>query len=440
MSEPTDPLVGQVLDGRYRVIERIGRGGHGTVYRGWQASIDRGVAIKVLRAEAAADGETRRRFEAEARIISTLRHPSTLKLVDFGQTPDGRLFTVTELLQGETLADRLARGPLPPDAVVRVLRTVAEVLVEAHAEGVIHRDIKPANLFLEQVGALLVVKVLDFGIARLGDGLTTETGKVFGTPAYMSPEQAEGRRAGPESDLYSLGVVGFECLTGGPPFSADSALSLLLKHVHDPPPRLAQRWPADDPRTPLGRLVDGLLAKAPSDRPRSAAEVLRILDGGPPVPVVETTPPPRRVGTVTETIDDLPAPGARGGGWMLAAAAVAVVAVVAVVVGWPRREVGQVMEPGRLGVEAAPVSAAVTAPASAAVLAPVSAPVSEAILAPVSAPVSAPISAAPATAAPPAPAAPATRSPPRPRRVAAPPSVAPRSADDTGLFEVPYPR
>ena len=269
-----DPLVGTLLQGRYRMEECIGQGGMGVVYRAVQVNIDRDVAVKLLTIEAGKREDTVRRFANEAKVISRLRSPNTLKLIDFGKTDDGRLFCVMEFLAGAPLDAVLESGSIGPARTLDVLVQVCDSLAEAHAEGIVHRDLKPANLFVERVGAKEVVKVLDFGIARVNSQTShTATGMVFGTPAYMSPEQAQGKKVDHRSDLYSVGVIAWECLVGRPPFEAETPVSLLLKHVTDVPDRISALSPPVTIVPELDDLVARLLAKEPDDRPQSAEEL-----------------------------------------------------------------------------------------------------------------------------------------------------------------------
>jgi len=272
----TDPLIGAVIHGRYRVLERIGRGGMGAVYRATQVNIDRDVALKVLAGDAADDEAVIRRFEAEAKIISKLRHPNTLKLIDFGRTDDDRLFLVCEYLAGRPLDAILAGGAISAERTLRVLEHACQSLNEAHGAGIVHRDLKPGNLFVEVVGGEEMIKVLDFGIAKTAHGTShTAAGTVFGTPAYMSPEQARGETVDLRSDIYSLGIIAYECLCGVPPFVAETPVSLLLKHISESPAPLHERVPPVSVAPELESLVKRMLAKDAADRPQTAAELLR---------------------------------------------------------------------------------------------------------------------------------------------------------------------
>lgn len=281
-SGATDELLGQVLDGRYRVLRPLDRGGMGTVFVGQQLNVDRPVAIKVMHTDDALDQKMVARFRSEAQIISTLRHPNTLKLIDSGTLPDGRLYLVTELLSGEPLSRVLKRGPLSVSRTLELLRAICLSLAEAHARGVIHRDLKPGNIFLEQVGAEEVVKVLDFGIAKVSaapgrDGHETARGTLMGTPAYLSPEQAYGRPVDPRTDLYSLGVVAYQCLTGKLPFGGEP-ISQIAAHAEDPPPSFKAIGALQVVPAPVEALVMRLLSKDPAARPSSAAALAEELE------------------------------------------------------------------------------------------------------------------------------------------------------------------
>jgi serine/threonine-protein kinase len=251
-----------VLAGRYRLESPVAAGGVGEVWRGRDEVLGRAVAVKLLRAEFTSHPETLGRFRAEARHAAAVAHPGVAQVYDYGE--DGRPYLVMELVEGPSLAGVLAGGPLPAGRVVDVVAQAAAALAAAHAAGLVHRDIKPANLLLGPGG---VVKVTDFGIAyAAGSAPVTRTGTLVGTPAYLAPERAAGPPATPASDLYSLGIVGYECLTGAPPFTG-TAVEVALAHQHRPLPPLPASVPAG-----VAALVTQLTAKDPSQRPASAAQ------------------------------------------------------------------------------------------------------------------------------------------------------------------------
>ena len=271
-----DPLIGRVILERYEVLRRIGSGGMGSVYVGQQLAVGREVALKVLRQDLINNEHIRQRFRREAEIVGKLRHPNTVQLIDYGETDHGLAVMVMELLHGHSLSERLkAQGALSLEQTLELGEAVAGSLAEAHTRGLVHRDLKPANIFLAEVGATIHGKVLDFGIARLLDEEATRltsTGQVFGTPRYMSPEQAlSAADVDPRSDLYSLGLILYECLVGEPPFVAQTSIQYLSAHTTQEPPKLREEAP--DAPEGLEVLIDACLAKDPDERPSSAEEV-----------------------------------------------------------------------------------------------------------------------------------------------------------------------
>ncbi|MBI5516367.1 MAG: protein kinase [Deltaproteobacteria bacterium] len=217
-----DPNLDRLLGGRYRVLRLLAVGGMGSVYIARHEVLGRNVAVKLLSRHLGADRHLRQRFLREATAPNRVRHENIVDVIDFG-TDAGDLYLVMELLEGEHLAARTARGPLSLDDALEVLLAVAKALSAAHKAGLVHRDIKPENIFLLRVtGPVLRVKVLDFGLVRISSARMTASGEVFGTPMYMSPEQTQGREATPASDVFSLGAVFYEMLTGSRPFTGTS--------------------------------------------------------------------------------------------------------------------------------------------------------------------------------------------------------------------------
>jgi serine/threonine protein kinase len=278
-------LIGQVFDERYKVTSTLGRGGMGVVYR---AVLDAGrqeVALKVLYRQYAEREEQLTRFSTELRACSKVSHPNIVRVLDYGRSAGGLLFIAMEYLKGETLARVLAREQkVTPLRTCRIVRQVCGALSAAHAKNVIHRDLKPDNVHLISMGGEPnFVKLLDFGVAKVLDGgpqgdYEMRAGYMCGTPHYISPEQALGKPLDGRADLYSLGVMLFEMLTGQNLFMADSPIGLVMKHIHDAPPDLAELAP-ECARTPeLIDLVAQLLAKNAGDRPRSAYDVGRSLE------------------------------------------------------------------------------------------------------------------------------------------------------------------
>lgn len=254
------------LGNRYLLISRIAAGGMGEVWRARDELLGREVAVKVLHSHIHADPAFRGRFRNEARITAGLADPGIAQIFDYGEQAD-RAYLVMELVHGEPLSTILVRnGPLGAEVTLDVLHQTAKALHAAHSSGVIHRDIKPGNLLVTHEGT---IKVTDFGIARAMEAApVTQTGTVLGTAQYVSPEQAQGLPLTPSTDLYSLGVVAYECLSGRAPFHGDSAVAIALRHLGEQPPALGVDVPA-----PVRELVAALLAKDPAHRPGSAREL-----------------------------------------------------------------------------------------------------------------------------------------------------------------------
>jgi eukaryotic-like serine/threonine-protein kinase len=257
-----------VLGTRYRLDQRIASGGMGDVWAARDELLGRRVALKLLHPNLAADEGFRRRFRAEAKAVARLSHPGIVAVYDYGEDTDAA-YLAMELVDGEPLSAVIRRhGRLDPTATMSIVAQTADALGAAHAEGLVHRDVKPANLLLRPDGH---VKVTDFGIVRATDLSTmTRDGSVLGTVAYMSPEQVRGDRATAASDLYALGVVAYECLTGSRPYRGGESIAVALAHLRDPVPPL----PAD---VPLGvrQLVRRMLSKDPAARPAPAGSVAR---------------------------------------------------------------------------------------------------------------------------------------------------------------------
>lgn len=276
-AERHDPFVGKVIDGRYRVGALLGEGGSGRVYRADQLRVGRAVAVKILNPSAAGNQLVVRRFEQEAKIIAQLSHPNTIKLFDCGRLSGGAFFLVTELLEGRPLSAVLEGGPIDSARTLRLVVQVCESLCEAHARGIVHRDLKPANVFVQEVGGVEVVRVLDFGLARsANDPSLTTPDQIFGTPGYMSPEQCLSARVDPSSDIYSLGAVAFECLAGErlfPVRPGESPFDYLMRTAIETPIPIRERRACRGLAPELVELVERMVAPMPEGRPRSVEVV-----------------------------------------------------------------------------------------------------------------------------------------------------------------------
>jgi serine/threonine protein kinase len=272
-------LQGQ-LAGEYRIMRRLGSGGFGTVYEAEHPVLKRRAAVKVLHQLPGLDSVAVQRFIEEARSASQIRHRNIVDVFSFGTLPNGRYFYIMDLLDGAPL-DRYLKehGRLAPEQVLPVLRPIAHALDALHAAGLVHRDIKPANIYLAwEASGEVVPKLLDFGLVKLLARPTVNSisGVPLGTPHYMSPEQCRGEKVDGRADIYSLGVVCFEALSGRRPFSGDSATAVLMAHLLEKPPHLSELCPELSPE--LDAPLFAMLAKSPDERPSSALAALRALE------------------------------------------------------------------------------------------------------------------------------------------------------------------
>lgn len=327
--------------GRYRVERTLGRGGMAAVYLAHDAELERPVAIKVLAEHLANDEAFRQRFLREARMAAKLSHPNVVHVYDQGDE-DGRPFIVMEYVEGKTLGDELRdNGPMAPAPVVDLALQICGGLEHAHASGLVHRDVKPGNLLLRADGT---VKIADFGIARAAQATKlTQIGSVLGTAAYLAPEQAEGKQVTAAADIYSLGCVLFELLTGRTPYVFETLPELVFKQREEPITPIRELRP--EVPAELEAAVMHCLARNPEYRPASAAELARELAAGSPEPPTEALPPPsgvRATDVATVPLNQAPATATRaqarvprrdfalprGATWLAFAAIAALVVVV----------------------------------------------------------------------------------------------------------------
>jgi serine/threonine-protein kinase len=276
----SDPLLSKTL-GNYEIVDRLGRGGMATVYRARQTNMQRDVAIKVMSDELADDPQFIARFELEAQVIANLQHPRVLPVHDFGH--EGELFyLVMRLIEGDTLYQRLLNGPLTLSVTNKFLGQIAEALDYAHNQGVIHRDLKPNNILLDQWDN---VYLMDFGLAKMlaASQQLTASGAMLGTPAYMAPEQWRGDPIDPRTDIYALGVILYEMVTGRLPFESDTPYSLMYKHLHDAPPSPREFLP--NLPAAVEQVVIQSLTKEPGERFQTAGDLAAafnsVIQGGP---------------------------------------------------------------------------------------------------------------------------------------------------------------
>jgi serine/threonine-protein kinase len=276
-----DARVGQTLDEKYVIEERLSEGGMGTVYRARHLQMDRPVAIKVMREGLVTDEAARIRFQREARAMVVLQHPNAVSVTDCGETSDGSAYIVMELLEGRTLREILVKeAPIETARAISIILQASEAVAAAHDAGIIHRDLKPSNILVTQsADAPATVKVLDFGVAKLTDRMLDDAdpaitlqqpGTFVGTPRYMAPEQYNGNGLTPAADVYSLGVILYEMLTGMAPFTGSTPMEIAAKHVSDAPhaPRTIVAAIPEE----IERVVLHALEKDAGDRPANAAE------------------------------------------------------------------------------------------------------------------------------------------------------------------------
>lgn len=282
-TEP-DPYVGTVIDGRYAIEAVLGEGGMGVVYLARHRMIDKKVALKILRADMMHDLEMVQRFINEARAASSIGSAHIVNISDFGQTPAGATYFVMEFLDGRSLGALVHQGRIPPVRLAHIARQMGEALAAAHDAGIVHRDLKPDNVMLVRQGDdPEFVKLLDFGIAKVTsispeEKKLTRAGAVFGTPHYMSPEQAEGATVDHRSDIYSLGIILFEMAASQVPFDAESFMGILSQHMHKAPPAFESLDPPVHVSPGLKAVIYKCLQKSPALRYQSMLELVRDLD------------------------------------------------------------------------------------------------------------------------------------------------------------------
>jgi len=288
MTDPNDVMIGTLAAGRYRVLKLLGEGGMGQVYLAEHVAIEKRVALKVLRAEYASKGEIVTRFQQEAISASRIKHPNVLDVFDFGQLENGCFFLAMEFLEGNDLADELTRRRVLNAATgIRISMQICRALAAAHANGVVHRDMKPENVFLQRTAdGEEIVKIVDFGIAQLRSKdaevvatkrRLTRTGMIFGTPEYMAPEQASGKHADLRSDIYSVGIIMYEMFTGAVPFTGETFLGVLAKHLSDPTPSMSEIYPEISISPSLQAVIMRALAKDPAVRYQTMLELAQAI-------------------------------------------------------------------------------------------------------------------------------------------------------------------
>lgn len=293
MTRAAEPTLDQLVAGRYRIIERLGAGGMGAVYLAEKLSLRKKVALKVLLGEHTREPQVVARFEREALSAASIRHPNVVEVFEFGRLDDGTFFLEMEFLEGGDLREELTRhGALEPSRALRIALVICRALAAAHERGVVHRDMKPDNVFLQRtVDGEEIVKIVDFGIAQLrssggspgdGNGLRlTRTGNVFGSPLYMSPEQANGTGVDLRTDVYAVGIMLYEMLTGNVPFGGDTLWAVFSKHAQEPVPAMRTFRPGAAISAELEAVVTGALEKRPEARYSSMRAFAEALSGTP---------------------------------------------------------------------------------------------------------------------------------------------------------------
>lgn len=338
--DPDDPLIGTVLAGRYVVKRRIGEGGMGLVYEAVHRDIDKRVAIKVLRDDLSRRPEVVARFRQEAKSASRIGHENIVDISDFGETPSGASYFIMEFLEGEDLANVLGReATVEAGRACSIVLQCCRALSATHAKGIVHRDIKPENIFLTtRDGVPDFVKIVDFGIAKMSDIETegapgrklTKTGMIFGTPEYMSPEQAAGKELDHRVDIYALGIILYECLAGRVPFIGDTFMGVLTQHLFADLPPIEEINSDAEVSPELELVIRKALAKDPDDRYQDTeelAEAIRFALDGRLSPATARTPPSAPGRPPVRDTD--PIPRRRTRRWPLAAAFFAAVGVLA---------------------------------------------------------------------------------------------------------------